>query len=124
MSKLIWLFIAGGFGVLARFGLGGLIQRWYGGAFPLGTFIINVLGCLLFGIIWSLSEERLVISGETRFILLTGFMGAFTTFSTFAFETSGLMRDSEWLLLAGNVLGQTFLGLVAVVGGMAIGRLF
>ena len=124
MNKLFWLFIAGGFGVLARFILGGLIQRWYGGTFPLGTFIINVLGCLLFGIIWSLAEERLVISGDTRFILLTGFMGAFTTFSTFAFETSGLMRDSEWLLTMGNVLGQTFLGLVAIVGGMAIGRLF
>lgn len=123
MNKLIWLFIAGGFGVLARFGLGGVIQRWYGSTFPIGTFVINVLGCLLFGVIWSLAEERLVISSETRFILLTGFMGAFTTFSTFAFETSGLMRDSEWLLAMSNVLGQTLLGLVAVVGGMAIGRL-
>ena len=64
------------------------------------------------------------MSGETRFILLTGFMGAFTTFSTFAFETSGLMRDSEWLFAMTNVFGQLILGFVAVVGGMAIGRLF
>ncbi len=123
MQKLVWLFIAGGLGVLARFGLGGLVQRYYSGSFPLGTFVINVLGCFSFGIIWSLAEERMVISGETRFLLLTGFMGAFTTFSTYAFETSGLMRDSEWLLAAGNVLGQTFLGLVAIIVGMAIGRL-
>jgi len=123
MTRLAWLFLAGGIGALTRIGLAGLIQRWSGSSFPLGTFVINIIGCLLFGWIWSLAEERLLISGETRFILLTGFIGAFTTFSTFAFESSGLLRDSEWLLAAGNILGQTVLGMFAILAGMALGRL-
>lgn len=122
MTRLAWLFLAGGIGALTRFSLAGLIQRWSGSSFPLGTFVINIFGCLLFGWIWSLAEERLLISGETRFILLTGFIGAFTTFSTFAFESSGLLRDSEWLLAAGNILGQTVLGMFAILAGMALGR--
>lgn len=123
MTRLAWVFLAGGIGALTRIGLAGLIQRWSGSSFPLGTFVINIIGCLLFGWIWSLAEERLLISGETRFILLTGFIGAFTTFSTFAFESSGLLRDSEWLLAAGNILGQTVLGMFAILAGMALGRL-
>ena len=124
MNKLVWLFLAGGIGVLARYGLGALVHRWYGGHFPLGTFVINVLGCLIFGFFWSLAEERMVISAETRVILLTGFMGAFTTFSTYAFETTGLIRDGQWMMVAGNIVGQTILGLVAILGGMAVGRFF
>ena len=124
MSKLSLIFVAGGLGALARLGLGSLIHRWYEGAFPLGTFVINILGCLLFGMIWSLAEDREIIKEEHRAIILTGFMGAFTTFSTYAFETTGLMRDSAWLMAIANVLGQTILGLIAVTAGMAAGRLF
>ena len=124
MSKLSLLFVAGGLGALARFGLSSVIHRWYEGSFPLGTFVINILGCLLFGMIWSLAEDREIIKVEYRAIILTGFMGAFTTFSTYAFETTGLMRDSAWLMAIANVLGQTILGLIAVTVGMAAGRLF
>ncbi|HEY0984773.1 fluoride efflux transporter CrcB [Schlesneria sp.] len=123
MSKLSLIFVAGGLGALARFGLGNLIHRWYEGPFPLGTFVINVLGCLMFGFVWSLAEGRSLISVEHRAIILTGFMGAFTTFSTFAFETDGLIRDTEWLMAAGNIVGQVVLGLIAVTVGMAAGRL-
>ena len=124
MSKLSLLFVAGGLGALARFGLSSVIHRWYEGSFPLGTFVINILGCLLFGMIWSLAEDREIIKVEYRAIILTGFMGAFTTFSTYAFETTGLMLDSAWLMAIANVLGQTILGLIAVTVGMAAGRLF
>jgi CrcB protein len=123
MTKLLLLFTAVGLGVLARFGLGGLIHRWLGNSFPYGTFAINLLGCLLFGLVWSLAEVRMVIGAETRFILLTGFLGAFTTFSTYAFETTGLLANSQWPLAMLNLLGQSILGLLAVVGGMALGRL-
>ena len=123
MTKLMWLFAAGGLGALARYGLGGLVQRLCGSEFPFGTIVVNLVGCLAFGFVWSLADERLLISGETRFIILTGFMGAFTTFSTFAFETSGLLRDAEWWYAAGNVLGHNVLGVVSVIGGMALGKL-
>lgn len=122
-TKLMWLFAAGGLGALARYGLGGLVQRWYGSEWPVGTFMVNLLGCLAFGFVWTLADERLIISGETRFIILTGFMGAFTTFSTFAFETSGLLRDAQWWSAAGNVLGHNVLGVAAVIAGMALSKL-
>lgn len=123
MTKLLLLFGAGGFGTLARYGLSGLVQRYCASDLPYGTLVVNVLGCLLFGFFWTLADERLIISGETRFIILAGFMGAFTTFSTFAFETSGLLRDSEWWYAAGNVMAHNGLGIAGVIAGMAVGKL-
>jgi fluoride exporter len=123
-QKLLLLAVAGAAGTLARFGLGGMVQRMMPGAFPWGTLVVNGVGCLLFGIAWSLAEERLVISGATRTIVLVGFMGAFTTFSTFAFETGQLLDDSEWLAAAGNMLLQNVAGIALVLLGIAVGKFF
>jgi len=123
LQKLIWLGGAGALGTLCRFGLSGLVQRVSNGAFPWGTLTVNVVGCFFFGLVWSLGEERLLISGEHRLIVLAGFMGAFTTFSTFAFENAQLLRDAEWLLTAGNLAAQNVLGIVCVILGIALGRL-
>ena len=123
-TKLALLAVAGALGTLARFGVSGLAQKFSTEEFPTGTLVVNALGCFLFGLVWMLAEERLLISGETRFIILTGFMGAFTTFSTFAFETTSLMRDSEWLLSAANVLAQLVLGVALILAGMFVGRQF
>jgi fluoride exporter len=122
MSKLAWLAGAGALGTLARYGVAGVVQRALGGAFPWGTLVVNAVGCLLFGLVWALAEERMVISGETRAILLVGFMGAFTTFSTFAFETSAMLRDAEWSFALANVLSQNVLGIVCFFAGLALGR--
>ena len=67
--------------------------------------------------------DRTLISGQARFIVLTGFMGAFTTFSTFAFETSRYISDSQWQLAAANLVGQNLLGVTCVLLGLAAGRL-
>jgi CrcB protein len=122
-QKCALIALAGAAGTLARYGLSGLVQRWGGIAFPWGTWSVNLLGCFAFGMVWTLAEDRLIISGETRFIVLTGFMGAFTTFSTFAYETADLLRDGSWYLAAGNVLGQNVLGIAGVLLGLATGRL-
>lgn len=122
--ELALLAVAGALGTLCRYGMSGLVQRICGERFPWGTFAVNMSGCFLFGLIWTLAEERLVISGQTRFILLTGFMGAFTTFSTFAFETSGFLQESQWLPAAGNAFGQLVVGVLFVFLGYAVGRLF
>src|SRR5258708_39493620 len=111
-KKLAWLSIMGATGTLSRYWLDGLVLRFFGNAFPWGILAVNTLGCFLFGLIWPLAEERLIISGETRFIILTGFMGAFTTFSTFTFQTGEFMRDSQWLLAVVNIVVQIVLGLV------------
>jgi CrcB protein len=121
-ERLMWLAAAGAVGTLARYGLSGLVQRLHDGSFPYGTLAVNLIGCFLFGLVWTLAEERLVISGATRLVLLVGFMGAFTTFSTYAFESAALLRDAEWLTAAANVLAHNALGLVALFCGVAVGR--
>ena len=122
-TKLLLLASAGAFGTLARYFLGGAVQRLSGGAFPWGTFAVNMTGTLLFGLVWSLAEDRLVISSEARTIILVGFMGAFTTFSSFMFETGELMRDSQWALAFGNIALQNLTGILFLFIGFAIVRL-
>jgi CrcB protein len=124
MQKLLMIGLAGALGALARYGLGGLVQRYAGVTFPWGTFVVNIIGTFLFGFIWSLVEQRLVISVETRVIILSGFLGAFTTFSSFIFETSSLMGEGQWGLAMLNVVGQIILGLTAMFLGLAAGRVF
>jgi len=122
-SRFFLLFLTGGCGALSRYWLGGFVQRIYGGELPLGTFVINALGCLIFGFCWALADERLVISEETRLIILTGFVGSFTTFSTFAFESHALMRNAEWFWAFANVTGQCATGIAAVFAGVFLSRL-
>lgn len=121
-KHLIWLAIAGALGTLSRYGLAGVAQRLLGERFPWGTLTVNAAGCFAFGLVWTLAEERLVISGQTRFIVLTGFMGAFTTFSTYAYETDILLRDSQWLMAASNILAHNVIGLAFMFLGLAASR--
>jgi len=123
LPKIALIALAGVFGTLARYFLGGAVQRLYGGSFPLGTFFVNMTGTFLFGFIWSLAEDRLVISSDARAVVLVGFMGAFTTFSSFMFETGELMRDSQWALALGNIALQNITGIIFLFAGLAIGRL-
>lgn len=123
VRKLLLLSFAGTLGTLARFGLQGWVQSLMGGRFPWGTVAVNLAGCFAFGVCWSFFEERATITGEARIIVLTGFMGAFTTFSTFVFETAQLLRDDQWFLAFANFSLQNFVGLAALFIGLAIGRL-
>lgn len=122
MQKLLLIGVAGALGALARYSLGGFVQRFTDANFPWGTFVVNILGAFLFGLIWSLVEQRLVITVETRVIILSGFLGAFTTFSSFMFETSTLIGDGQWGWALFNVVGQIVLGLASMFLGLAAGR--
>ena len=82
--------------------------------FPFGTLAVNLVGCALVGFIAELADQRGVLSGETRAFLIVGLLGGFTTFSAFGNETMNLLRDGELWLACGNIVGHTFLGLVAV----------
>jgi CrcB protein len=119
----IWLFLAGGAGALCRYALGGWVQSLTGVTFPWGTFVVNIAGALIFGFVAELAGERGLIPPEARIVVLAGFAGAFTTFSTLAFETTGLLQDREWLLAAGNYLGQGVAGIAAILAGVALARL-
>ena len=122
MQKLLLIGLAGALGALTRYGLSGFVQRYSGFTFPVGTLVVNLLGTFLFGFIWSLVEQRLVISVETRVVILSGFLGAFTTFSSFMFETSALVGDGQWGYALLNITVQIVLGMVAIFLGLAAGR--
>ena len=121
--KIAWLAAAGALGTLARYWLAGVGQRLHHGEFPSGTLVVNAVGCLLFGVVWALAEDRSLLSTQTRTIVLIGFMGAFTTFSTYIFETNQMLRESEWLLAGCNVVAQNVLGLVFLYLGTVLARL-
>ena len=106
---------AGGFiGAVCRYGLSGFVQRWSGfAAFPYGTLVVNMLGCLLIGIGVGLFDTRPLMGQETRLFLLVGILGGFTTYSTFGLETFALLREAEFLRAMANVL-------VHVIGGLAM----
>lgn len=122
LQRLALVAAAGALGTLARYVLSVGIQRAAGDDFPWGTLLVNVIGCFLFGLVWSLANERLVINREAQVVLLGGFMGAFTTFSTFIFDTHGFLQDDRWLLATGNVLLQTGVGIGSLFLGIMIAR--
>lgn len=123
-QKIALIALAGALGTISRYTLSSLVQRICGTGFPWGTLVVNAIGCFLFGLVWSLADERMVISDQTRVIVLGGFMGAFTTFSTFAFETSGLLNESHWMLAGGNLILQNALGVACIFLGFAASRLW
>ena len=123
MLKIVLLMLAGGTGTVARYFLSSAVQRITTSPFHWGTLGVNVLGSLVFGAIWAVTETRVDLSDQVRLLLLIGFMGGFTTFSSFAFETTQLMNNSGWLVAAGNIALQNVLGIAAVLGGIALGRI-
>ena len=121
-ERLAFLGLAGACGTLARYGMSALVQRFSGASFPWGTFAVNMTGCFLFGVVWTLAGERMVLGSEARLLILTGFMGAFTTFSTFMAESGMLLVDFQWLSGVANLAGQNIIGLAAFFLGQAAGR--
>lgn len=122
--KLAWLALAGGLGTLARYGLSGLSHRVAGpGGFPWGTLVVNVTGCFAAGLLWTLFESRWTVTPETRTVVLVGFFGAFTTFSTFILETGELARSAEWARFWLNLTLQNGLGFAGLFLGLTAGRL-
>lgn len=121
--KLLVLAAAGALGTLARFGLSMFVQRQADSTFPYGTLGVNMLGCLLFGVLWGLGEHRAFLSHETRALVLVGFMGAFTTFSSFVFDSYRLgFLEGAWGLAALNVSAQNLFGFAAVALGVVLAR--
>ena len=114
----------GGFlGANARF----IFARWVGNLanvrFPLGTFLINISGSFLLGIIATLVTQRVVANGDqVRLALGVGFLGAFTTFSTFEFESHALIEEGSWMIAVANMFLSLFLGLLAVRLGIVMAR--
>lgn len=110
-------------GANARYWIGVWAKELFATAFPLGTFIVNVLGSLLLGFLVALSLKRGDLSQTTLLLLGTGFMGSFTTFSTFSVESVQLMTNGNWQLALFNVAGSIALGLGGVWLGTQVARM-
>ena len=123
VQKIVWIALAGATGTLARYGLGALVQRWFNHGFPWGTFAVNILGCFAFGFVWTMAAERQLVSPDIRVIVLVGFMGAFTTFSSFIFESGQMIRAAQWLMVGANLFGQVVIGTAGLFLGFALGRM-
>ena len=123
MVNLLWIAIGGCGGALARYGLRNLVEGVTSTDFPFGTLVVNVLGCLLIGVVMALIEHHGTFSPEARLLLLTGVLGSFTTFSTFGWETLALARDGNLLWAGTNVAANVFIGLGAVWLGHSAVRL-
>jgi len=121
MPTSVGVAVAGAFGALARYGLEGLVSR-RAGLFPWGTFVVNVSGALLLGFVFTLLADRLTVTPWIRSTIAIGFLGAYTTFSTFSFESYRLLEDGAIGLALANTLGSLAAGLVAVYLGVAAGR--
>jgi CrcB protein len=114
--------LAGALGALARYGLDGWIAHRATGAFPWGTFAINVTGSLALGLLFTLFTERLTVDAWVRSSVTIGFLGAYTTFSTLSLETYRLLEDGSLPLALANALGSLGAGLLALYAGVVIGR--
>jgi CrcB protein len=113
--------LAGALGALSRYGLDGLIAR-RAGAFPWGTFVINVSGSFLLGLAFTLLTERYRVDPWLRSGLTIGLLGAYTTFSTLSLETYRLLEDGAYGLAFANAAGSLAAGLLALYVGVVLGR--
>jgi len=119
---VVGIAVAGACGALARYGLEGVVSRRWPGAFPWGTFVVNISGALVLGFLLTLMTEPLTTAPWLRSALTIGFLGAYTTFSTLQYETYRLLENGAVGLAAANVFGSAAAGLFAVYLGVVAGR--
>jgi fluoride exporter len=123
IKNILLVGLGGGIGSIARY----LCQKWFLNqfphAFPVGTFTVNVTGCLLIGIFWGLSFRSFEANEQWKLFLMTGICGGFTTFSAFTLEGIGLLREQKHALFFTYIAGSVLLGLAATYAGMKLTRI-
>jgi fluoride exporter len=113
--------VGGAIGSVTRYLVGGWIAARVGSAFPYGTFVINVTASFIIGFFLAFSQERISLSPYWRLLIAVGFVGGYSTFSTFEYEGIRLLQDREMLLGSVYLIGSVVAGGVAAVGGIALG---
>lgn len=120
MGKYFLIILGGGIGSLARYLLGTAIMSRFGGKFPLGTLVINVSGSFAIGVLMTLLTERFQPHPYWRLVLVIGFLGGYTTFSSFEYETLRAVRDGGLVPALLNIIGSVALGFAAVWAGAVL----
>jgi len=123
MIKFLNLVIGGAAGTIARYFLAGAVYRCLGTNFPYGTLIVNVSGCFILGILATLADKKFVLGPDARLLLMIGFCGAFTTFSTLIFESDNLVRNGQAMKAFSNILVSVVLGFILFRVGSLLGEI-
>ena len=122
MKQLLLVFLGGGLGSLLRFIISKTFNNYFQ-HFYLGTFLVNMIGCLIIGLVLGLSFKNNLLSQNQTLLLTTGFCGGFTTFSTFAFENHSLLRNGEILHFSIYTISSIVIGILAVLLGLWLSKL-
>ena len=122
MAKLFFVGLGGFIGTLFRYWLSGLIARRYGETFPLGTLVVNAIGCFVIGFLFYYFYDRSLTTPTARTVVLIGLIGGFTTFSSYGLQTFTLLRDGEVFLALVNILASNVLGLTLVWLGYVLAK--
>jgi CrcB protein len=120
--RYLMIALGGAMGALARFQVATMIQSRVTAGFPWGTFWVNVSGCLVMGVATTLLTERLVVNPQWRFLIPIGFIGAYTTFSTFELELFRANTEGAWLIGGAYLVGSVIAGYVALWAGVVLAR--
>ncbi len=121
MPAMLWVGLGGFVGANARYLLSGWVASRLGAIFPYGTYLINVTGSFILGFFLAFAEDRVWIAPSLRLLFAVGFVGAYTTFSTFEYESVRLLQQRELLFAGLYLIGSVLTGGIAVVLGMALG---
>lgn len=124
LTDYLWVGLGSALGGMSRFWLAGWIDQRHISRFPWGTLVVNVSGCLVMGCLaaWAFGERRAGLGSAARLFLLVGFLGGYTTFSAFSWQTLQLMRAGNWLTAGSYIAGSLIVCLLAVALGHWIGE--
>ncbi len=124
MNQMLAVAIGGALGAMSRYWVVGLVTQWFGRGFPYGTIAVNIAGSLLIGVLYSLIVQHLKLEPHWQAILMAGFTGAFTTFSTFALESLNLFQSGRITAALLYIVLSVMCCLAAVAVGMWLGKQF
>jgi CrcB protein len=122
LTRYVMIAIGGSLGAIARYEVATMIQARIPAGFPWGTFVVNVSGCLVMGVATTLLTERLVVNPAWRFLIPVGFIGAYTTFSTFELEAFRANTEGAWLIGGAYIVGSVVAGYLALWAGVVAAR--
>jgi CrcB protein len=122
LTRYVMMAIGGALGAIARYEVATMIQARIPAGFPWGTFVVNVSGCLVMGLVTTLLSERLVANPAWRFLIPVGFIGAYTTFSTFELEAFRANTEGAWLIGGAYIVGSVVAGYLALWAGVVAAR--
>ncbi|MCG3177865.1 MAG: putative fluoride ion transporter CrcB [Phycisphaerae bacterium] len=120
MIQILWVALGGAVGSVLRYGVTALSKVLFEGRFPIGTLTVNLVGCLLIGLLTPLMLNKGLVSPNVRLLVLVGVLGGLTTFSTFGYETFMFINDGQWARAGWNIALNNVLGIALVLVGYRI----